>query len=288
MLRIHPLLFLGGLAVSSLTAAEGYRFPTGKPILYRYDLDQEVAMSTAGDHLQFTSRISWIMSLEGLAQEATAGGLTPVRLAIQAVTAQHQAPGLTRFYDSATNTDSRGTDPLLSGLQALVGATLTLYLDPTTGRIPRVTGGERIAAAFARLHPNPADPGAPSPLASAARTVYQDDALARLWTGILLLPSPDRQAVPAGAPLTGFLVRSWQGTTWTGALDPAKQQLTLDLPPMAVTGQIENCTAQGSLTLADGVPAQGQGTLGYSLALIAMTQPVNQQHRLTWRLQRQP
>ena len=276
------------LATSLLSAAEGYQFPPGKPIPYRYDLDQEVAMTTAGDHLQMATRISWTCTLEQLTGEKPAGGLVPLRLAIQAISARHQAPGLTRFYDSALSGDSLGADPLLGGLQALVGATLTLYLDPASGRVPRVSGGERIAAAIAAQHPNPADPGTPSPLAAAARAIYQDDVLARLWTGILVLPAQGRQELAAGTPLTGMLVRTWKGTAWTGILEPARQDLILDLPPLGVSGRIDGCTAQGALTLTAGVPALGEGTMAYTLHLTAMTQPVVQQHRLTWRLQRLP
>jgi len=92
--------------------------------------------------------------------------------------------------------------------------------------------------------------------------------------------------VPLTGPLTGNLVRTWTGSTYALALPTGQSELALTLmpEPAGVSGVLREVSGGGSTSLVDGMPGAGTGQLGFTLGLTALTQPVVQRHRLTWRL----
>lgn len=274
-------LVLMVLAGSCLSAAE-YHFKVGEIRRYLAETRQDVAWQSAADHLTFTSSLSTLQAWKCI---ANSNGIATVEATILRVIAKHQGPGSDHRFDSSQNlsTDQAVADPLLGHLKALDGVTLTFRINQTTGET-QVTGGERIAEAIAKRAPNLLDPTAPSPLAAQAAQAYSDANLSRIWSQTLALPSTTGQSVPLGEPLSGTLTRTWKGLGYTlagevsGTANIAKE-------PTAVTAAISDVGGDGNLTLtADQWPNKVGGKLHFTLTISALTQPVAQQHTVTWQL----
>ena len=181
--------------------------------------------------------------------------------------------------------DPATADPLLGHLKALDGVTLTFAISLATGSTT-VTGGAVIANNIAKRAPNLIDPQAPSPLAAQALTLYSDANLSRTWSQLLARPSAEPQSVPLGDPLTGTLLRAWKGDAYTLAGEVTGTAL-LAREPAAVTAQVTNVSGSGKTALGpDGWPGIASGTLSFTLSLDAVTQPVVQQHVVSWQLAR--
>jgi hypothetical protein len=280
-MRWLTLIILGGVGMS----AADYHFKVGEIRRYLAETRQEVAWESAGDHLTFTSSLATSQAWKCVAENH---GIATVEVTILRVIAKNQGPGADHRFDSAQNSSSAASaDPLLGHLKALDGVTLTMRIDQHSGET-QVSGGQRIAEAIAKRAPNLIDPTAPSPLAAQAAQAYSDANLSRIWSQTLALPAATPQAVPLGEPLTGSLTRTWKGLAYTLAGEVVGEAL-LAKEPTAVRSAMSAVAGEGSLALtADQWPAKASGTLRFTLTMSALTQPVTQQHTVTWQLAQLP
>jgi hypothetical protein len=268
------------LALALSASAVEYTFTTGQIATYLVETKQTVAWDSAGDHLTFTSTLATNQAWRCV---AVTNGTAQVEATILRVSATQSGPGSEHRMNSAQR---EGTDdPLLGHLAALEGVTLRLSIDQATGATT-VTGGARIIAAIAKRAPNPTDPTGPSPLATQAREAYSDATLSRTWSQTLALPTAAPTPLPLGEPLTGSLLRTWTADRWTLSGDVGGTAL-LAKDPSPVTATVSQAGGEGRLVVgADGWPKVASGTLTFTLAVNALTQPVSQQHRIQWQLAR--
>lgn len=277
-MRLVILLVCSGCWLS----AADYSFKVGEIRRYLVETKQEVAWDSAGDHLAYTSSIATMQVWKCIAND---GGIATLEATILRVIAKHQGPGSDHRFDSALkmSSDPSVSDPLLGHLKALDGVTLTLRISQTTGAT-QVSGGERIAETIAKRAPNLMDPTSPSPLAAQAQQTYSDANLSRIWSQTLALPSGTPQPVPLGEPLTGTLMRAWKGTSYTLTGDIGGTAIVAK-EPTAVIAAISAVGGDGKLSLtADQWPGTVGGSLHFTLTMSALTQPVVQQHTVTWQL----
>lgn len=265
------------------TAQPGYTFTVGSNRFYAYSLKQTVGWNSAGDQLAYTSTLTWKFLL-------TVAEATPTRAVLNAtilrVQATHEGPGSRRMVDSgAKDGEDGGDDALLGHLLALNGAVLNVVIDPTTGQVSDVHGGEAIIARINKRVPS-AIPGDPPPLDTAARTTFSGEALARIWNQLLAQPSATPVRVPLGPPLQGEIERTWQGSTYTLRLPAGVERLNATLvgDPTPVSVVLSNLTGSGGTGVADGLPGPAKGDLAFTLTFQALTQPVLQRHTLAWEL----
>ena len=275
------LCLASGLALAA--AEDGYHFTTTQNLAYLSTVTQQVSWESAGDRLQYTSSMSWKFVLLPLA-------VTPERaelaVTITRVVASHQGPGSARRVDSLLPADQDGhEDALLGHLLELKGATLTIIVDPRSGVVSEVRGGDDLVKRVNRRFPA-AFPGDPPPLESAAQAAFGSAALARQWSQQLALPSTDVQRVPLAQPLTGELERRWTGSAFTLALPLGVDHLAGELikDPTPVTARLTELAGNGLVELKQGIPHATSGDLRFLLTLNALTQPVVQHHQLTWSL----
>jgi hypothetical protein len=87
--------------------------------------------------------------------------------------------------------------------------------------------------------------------------------------------------------MTGNVVRTWTGDTWTGVMDPPAQTVVLAPEPLAVSGDIADAAMTGRISIKDGQLMESSGTLTFTMRLAALTQPVDQRHRIAWSLVRE-
>lgn len=285
-MTLRALAVAACLASGALAgAAEGYRFSTTQNLAYLSTVTQQVSWESAGDRLQYASTVSWKFVLLPVA-------VTPERaelaVTITRVTASHQGPGSARRVDSLLPADQDGhEDPLLGHLLELKGATLTVIVDPRSGAVAEVRGGDELVTRVNRRFPA-AFPGDPPPLEGAAKAAFGSAALARQWSQLLALPGAEPQRVPLAQPLAGELERRWNGQTFTLALPAGVTHLDGELvkDPTPVTARLAELAGSGRMELKDGVPQASGGDLRFTLTLNALTQPVIQRHQLTWSLTR--
>lgn len=269
-------------AVGLPAIAADYHFTAGEIRRYLVETRQDVAWDSAGDHLTFTSTLSTMQAWKCVGVD---GGTATIEASILRVIAKHQGPGSDHHFDSALriSNDPAVADSLLGHLKALDGVTLTLRIAQATGET-QVTGGARIAETIAKRAPNLMDPLAPSPLAAQAQQLYSDANLSRIWSQTLALPAFAPQAVPLGEPLTGTLVRTWKGTAYT-LTGEVTGTAVIAKEPTAVTAAVSHVAGDGKLALAaDGWPGTAGGSLHFTLSVDALTQPVVQQHTVTWQI----
>jgi hypothetical protein len=271
---MRRLALLLPVLAATATAADGYTF-AGPPRMYQYRLTQQVAWDSAGDHLAYTTELGWKVLLAGRGQR---DGRCEVLATVLRVTASQRGPGGEHAYDSA----GRGDDALFGHLKAVEGAVLTLVVDPRSGKVDTVRGTEAMVEAVARRAPDQADPGAPSPLAESARQAYAPARLARLWSQVLACPAAGPEPLPLGEPLGGEAQRTWKGQEWTLMADGVARPVTLFAEPVPVAGRVVGLAGGGANRQRDGWPESAAGKLSFTLELAALTQPVRQEHRLSW------
>ncbi len=301
---MRRLLLIGGLALAAyapitgglwsadapptptptVTPAPGYAFTVGANRLYAYSVKQTVAWNSAGDELIYTSTLTWKFVLTVVEATPERALLSATILRIQAT---HEGPGSRRLVDSGAKDgqDDGGNDALLGHLLALNGAILSMVVDPRTGQVSEVTGGDAIIARINKRAPA-ATPGDPPPLDAAARAAFSSDALRRIWSQLLALPSASPVRVPLGPPLNGEVERTWQGFTYTLGLPAGGERLqaTLVGDPTPVSAVLSDLHGSGTTTVDGGLPGSGKGELAFSVSFQALTQPVAQRHTLTWEL----
>jgi hypothetical protein len=277
-----PLLALALLAPAAARAESGWTFKLREPYRYTYELVQTTAFESAGDKLEYVTRLSWqvvFVATESAPERAR------LSLTFLHVAASMSGPGTKREIDSAAPTPDAQRDPLLGHLLELDGKHLELVLDPRTGVVSEVSGGDAIAEAIAKREPSKFGPGEPSPLEAQARAAFSSEALSRLWSQLLASPGGE-QRIELAAPIAGAVVRRWTGTTYALALPTGTDHLdvTVGREPLSIAGRATNLTGGGAVTPKDGVPGAAEGHLEFDLALTALTQPVTEHQRVVWKL----
>jgi len=275
------------VAATALPAAEGWAFTVGQHRMWAYELKQEVSWVSAGDTLTYTTTMVWKLLAD---PQTVAPERVALRVQILRVIATHLGPGSDRNVDSARDLGRETQDPLLGHLAAMEGAVFDLDLDPRTGAVLAAHGGAELARRLAERVPS-AVPGEPSPLAQAAAVTWSDAALARMFGQMLALPSEVAQTVALGEPLDLTATRTWSGTVSSLTIPPNQlpRSVQLSRPPLAVTATLASLA--GSTTTAataDQLPGDIRGQLDFTLVLDALTQRVEQQHRVLWRLSELP
>ncbi|MDA3959766.1 MAG: hypothetical protein PF961_03175 [Planctomycetota bacterium] len=270
-----------------LNAAESHQFVAKQISVYWYDLKQNVTWRSGGDDLTYHTHLRWQFALIPL---EVGPETAQVEARILQVKAEHAGPGSTHSVNSrgpdghAVGSD----DPLLGDMLALVDAPLVLTVDPRSGVVSAVSGGDTIINRLERLHPGP--PGEQSPMAAAARRSYSSERLARLWSRILLVPSEGEQSITLDEPLGGTAIRTWVGDRYELKLPPE----AADNPPTAVLAaapngielQLTELTGSGSVLMRDGILRHAGGKAMARFNGTAMTQDLVQQHQITWELGR--
>lgn len=271
-------LLLCALAPLALFAAE-YDAKPETLRLYAWTTEQVAQWQSAGDDLTFTTRIAWDMALRVAAIEGP--NLTLMATFVQVV-ASHDGPGAAIRVDSASGAGA--DDPLLGHLLVLPGKVLALTVERATGRVLAVGGAEELLAGVNRRAP-PAVPGEPPPLEAQARAVWGPEAIARQWSQVLALPAAPAEARLPAPFTSGSLSRTWDGLSWTVAQPPGEPPaFSLAGDPMPVNGTLRDIAGRGTIVLDGGLPQRSEGSLAFTLAIDAMTQPVTTRNTLRWSL----
>lgn len=271
-------------AATTAAPQPGYAFTVGANRIYAYSVKQTVAWNSAGDELTYTSTLMWKFVLTVVEATPERALLSATILRIQAT---HEGPGSRRMVDSGAKDgqDDGGDDALLGHLLALGGAILSVTVDPRTGQVSAVTGGDAIIARINKRAPA-TTPGDPPPLDAAARAAFSSDTLSRIWSQLLALPSASPVRVPLGPPLNGEVERTWQGSAYTLGLPAGGERLATTLvgDPTPVAAVLSELRGSGSTSVDGGLPGGGKGELTFLVNFQALTQPVAQRHTLTWEL----
>lgn len=267
------------------TPVPGYQFVKDKTQLYAYDLSQQVDWQSAGDSLAYSSTVGWRFSLTPVVVAPERCELSIVILHVQA---SQSGPASSHTVDSSLPVDRNGRDdPLLGHLFALDGAILTVVVDPRSGAVSAVRGGEEIVKRINQRFPAAVD-GDPPPLDASSTIAYSSANLARLWSELLALPASGTaaQMVALTGPVNGTMERHWQGARYTLSLPAGTDHLdgTLLQDPTPVSVSLSALTGNGESVLANGLPGSSRGEMRFILTLNALTQPVAQRHQLVWTL----
>lgn len=261
-----------------------YAFAVGTTRHYAYSVKQTVGWDSAGDQLTYTSTLTWKFLLTVMEAAPERSVLSATILRVQAT---HDGPGSRRLVDSGAKGDESGhDDPLLGHLLALDGAILSVTVDPRSGQVSAVQGGDAIVARINKRAPA-TTPGDPPPLDAAARAAFSSEALGRIWSQLLALPSATPTPVPLGPPLGGTVERVWQGSTYTLRLPAGGERLSTTLvgDPTPVSAVLSDLRGTGGTSVGgDGMPGAGKGELTFQVTFQALTQPVVQRHTLAWEL----
>lgn len=264
------------LAACVLAAAEYDPQPDALR-LYTWRTAQVAQWKSAGDALRYDSEIIWDMALRCAAVDGPRATLNATFVQVRA---SHRGPGTAITVDSATGAGA--DDPLLGHLLALVGETLSLDVERATGRVVAARGGEAIISAINKRAP-PAVAGDPPPLDAQARAAFGAEAIARQWSQILALPAAPAE-VPLPAPFTGgSMRREWKDLAWTVAA-PEAPAFELSKEPQPVRGTVRTLSGAGRIELAGGLPVLAEGRLEFTLAIDALTQPVETANVVIWSL----
>lgn len=278
-------ILLAVLLATAVVAAE-YAPSAGQIQLYKWHVGQTAEWSSAGDHLKFETAIDWSLALDCVAVDGPRMRLAVTFLDVHAT---HRGPGVDIVVDSKSGAGT--DDPLLGHLIALAGKTLAMEVERATGMVTTVTGGDAIIAAINQRSPSLV-PGDPPPLDAAAHAAYGPDALARLWTQVLALPGQtpaQRVALPPPFTAGATIERTWTGLAWKAAVpaDAKPPAFELSRDPTPVTGEVRQLTGSGTVELLKGLPGHNAATMGFTLAMQALTQPVLSVHTLQWQLDAQ-
>ncbi len=271
------------LPPATSVTSTGYLFTVNKHHLYTYVLKQTTSFMSAGDELNYITTLTWKFALTPTVVSENQAQLA---ITIVRVQATHDGPGSRRQVDSGLPIEQDGhEDPLLGHLIAFAGAELIVTLNPNTGNVSSVTGGDAVVTRINKMVPG-AFPGDPPPLDGAAKAAFSNEALTRMWQQLLSLPTNEPVVVPLGPPLQGALERRWQESNWIDALpmgtDRLQASILPDPTPVAVT--VNQVAGSGSRSITDGVPGPGNGKLSFELVFQALTQPVIQRHSVLWEL----
>jgi len=288
MTRVR-LLLIGcvlGACGSAAPAADGawsWHFVPGEPHVYLYSVQDQTSFESAGDKLSYTSSFSWKLVLARHDVPAVDGKIA-LGVSILRITASLDGPASHHAIDTDAPSSEARHDPLFGHLFDLNGAGFVLLLDPLTGVVSSVSGGEQVAARIAKSEPSAFSDDEPSPLEAAARAAYSSQALSAVYSQLMALPLGGSQEVALTPPLHGSLIRVWNGGQYALGLPAGTTALpiTLGNGPLAVTGTISEVVGQGNVTPHRGVPGTADGHLSFTLTLTALTQPVVEHQVVTW------
>jgi hypothetical protein len=256
-------------------AADGYAFPAGEVRTYAWRLEQTVVQETLDDRLEHRTTMAWDLAWDGA---GVRDGLAVAEVTVLAVRASHSGPGIAARIDTGAGTGL--DDPLLGLLAAWHLATMTVSIQPTTGRVVAVTGADAVAtAAQAALRTRLR--GEPSP-ALAARTagILSDTALAGAWTCLLALPGTLAPPPIAWSATTGE--RRWTGPAYAWSAGPATMALATD-PALPWVAGVTELRGDGATAVpVDGWPAASQHRAAFRLTIDAAGQEVVQRHSIAW------
>jgi len=282
------LLILAATLCACAGAASGadgasWRFVPGEPHVYLYSVQNQTSFESAGDKLSYTSSFSWKLVLARHDAPEDGGRIT-LGVSILRITASLDGPASHHAIDTDAPSSEARHDPLFGHLFDLNGAGFVLRLDPLTGAVSSVTGGEQVAARIATSEPSAFADDEASPLEAAAKAAYSSQALSAVFSQMMALPVGGSQNVPLTAPLTGSLIRTWNGGQYSLALPAGISTLpiTLGTGPLAVTGTLSEVAGQGNVAPHLGIPGTADGHLSFTLTLTALTQPVVEHQVLTW------
>ena len=279
-LPVPAAALLAAAILAPATAAEGYRFTAGEPILLRWRMEQETAWRSAGDRLDYATAQEWDLVLTP--GPAGRDGRIPVQLLVARIRASHRGPEGERRFDSRSEPGTR-RDPLLGHLDLLCGTPVVWMVDPRTGAVASATGGAQILDRL-REHVPAAIPGEPSPIEAAARQAFGDEALARLGDSLLRLPAAATESIRLGPPLSIEVARGWSGARWN-VRQSATVPMTLGSGPAAVAGAITGLSGSGEVQPRAGRPDRAHGEWRWTQHATALTQPFQAEVVLRWRLE---
>jgi len=286
MTRVRLLILAAVLGACGSTAAaadSGWHFAPGDPHVYLYSVQDQTSFESAGDKLTYSSAFSWKLVLARHDVPSVSGRIA-LGVSILRITASLDGPASHHAIDTDAPSSEARHDPLFGHLFDLNGAGFVLQLDPLTGMVSAVSGGEQVAARIAKSEPSAFSEDEASPLEAAARAAYSSQALSAIYSQLLALPVGGSQDVPLTPPLQGTLVRTWNGGQYALALPQGTTSLpiTLGNGPLAVTGTLSEVAGSGNVAPHRGVPGTADGHLAFTLTLTALTQPVVEHQVLTW------
>jgi hypothetical protein len=249
--------------------------------VYAYSVKTAMQFESAGDRLAYTSTLTWkfVLTVSEATTERAVLDATILR-----VMATHEGPGSRRQIDTGGKQPTGADDTLLGHLHALDGAVLRVVLDPVSGTVSEVTGGEAIVARLNQREPARIA-GDPPPLDGLARSAFSSAALTRLWRELLARPRATPERVPLGPPLNGEVERVWQGTSFTVRLaGDQRPTAALGDARTPVTMTLNELNGTGSVSTEAGLPGKAGGEMTFVMSSQALTQPVVLRYTLAWEL----
>ena len=277
--------FLFFALLSAACAADGPGLTTNEVRLYRYESRLETTLETAGDKVVSAFAQGWntAWTIEKVGETSAT-----VAVVIATLTADLSAPGLEAHWDSRQPPEKPGDgQKMLEHLGALHGKTLRLILNPKTGAVQNVLGGETVIADLEERWQKRGE--IPTAIQQEALKKYAGQELARIWDRVLALPIAGDKTIQLAEGVT--CRQEWTGTSWKLILDSAAKNADIVLArlPTEVKVRLKSLTGSGKVKQdASGAIEHAQGTCEFELTGTALTQPLTQKHHLLWQLVRLP
>jgi hypothetical protein len=279
------LLLMGMGTLCAADPTSGWHFLPNDAHVYQYDVHQDTVFESAGDKLTYATSLGWRLALARTSAPSPKDRIT-LGVTIMRITASLDGPASHHSINTDEPTTAAAHDPLFGHLFDLNFAGFTLIVDPVTGAVDSVSGGDAVADKICKNEPSAFSSDDPSPLSAAAHAAYSSAALSALYTQLLTVPASGEQTVPLSAPLSGSLVRSWHGNQYTLALPQGVDHVTVTLGSgaLAVTGTLGELKGGGAVVPKNGLPGTSDGHLEFTLTLTALTQPVVEHQVLDWHM----
>ncbi len=278
MIRCAFLVLIAfGLAAGE-AAPTGHTFTANELRIYVFEHEQSATWNSADDEIAITSKLFWRFTLVPTTVEAERTVLT---VTFTRLKADMDAPGSEHSFDSRNKQDA--DDPLFGYLRLLHGRSFELTVDPATGAVAEVTGGEAVVEAMNELQE--ARTGDVNPyLEAQTRAMVAPERLRLIWSRILEVPGTGPEALPLAADLEIAPVRTWDGADWTLALpeDADPPLIEIATEPTPATIRLVELAGEGRTVLTDGILKRTGGTMTWTTSGTALTQRFEQRHRAEW------